>query len=150
MNTTWTTGRYGRALAFNGSNSWVTVNSSASLNLVNRLTLEAWVLPTINSGWRAIMLKELDAIYELYASSSSGPVGGVNIGGYQEVFSSTSLPTNTWSHVSYDVGWDNLAPVCQRGADGQSGGGGHAVDDDQSVTDRGRCEVGRILRGHDR
>ena len=62
-NTVWTAGRYGRALAFNGSNSWVTVNSSASLNLVNGLTLEAWVLPTVSSGWRTIMLKELDEIY---------------------------------------------------------------------------------------
>jgi hypothetical protein len=50
------------------------------------------------------MLKERDAIYELYASSSSGPVGGVNIGGYQEVSSSTSLPTNVWSHVA--TTWD--------------------------------------------
>ena len=104
LNTTWTAGRYGRGLAFNGSNSWVTVNDSASLNLVNGLTLEAWVSPTVSSGWRVIMLKELDAIYELYASSSSGPVGGVNSGGYQEVFSSTSLPTNTWSHVA--ATWD--------------------------------------------
>ena len=104
LNTTWTTGRYGRGLAFNRSTSWVTVNSSASLNLVNRLTLEAWVSPTVSSGWRTIIFKELDAIYELYASSSSGPVGGVNIGGYQEVFSGTSLPTNTWSHVA--ATWD--------------------------------------------
>jgi hypothetical protein len=75
LNTTWTTGRYGRGPAFNGSTSWVTVNSSASLNLVNRLTLEAWVSPTVSSGWRTIIFKELDAIYELYASSS-GDAGG--------------------------------------------------------------------------
>ena len=75
LNTTWTTGRYGRGLAFNGSTSWVTVNSSASLNLVNRLTLEAWVSPTVSSGWRTIIFKELDAIYELYASSSGDAVG---------------------------------------------------------------------------
>ena len=104
LNTTWTAGRYGRGLAFNGSNSWVTVNSSASLNLVNALTLEAWVSPAVSNGWRTIIFKELDAIYELYASSSSGPGAGVNIGGYQEVFSGTRLPTNTWSHVA--TTWD--------------------------------------------
>ncbi len=104
LNTTWTTGRYGRGLAFNGGNSWVTVNDSASLNLVNRLTLEAWVSPTVSSGWRTIMLKELDEIYSLYANSSSGPFAGMNIGGYQEIFSSTRLPTNTWSHVA--ATWD--------------------------------------------
>jgi len=104
LNTTWTAGRYGRGLAFNGSNSWVTVNSSASLNLVNALTLEAWVSPAVSSGWRTIMMKELDAIYELYASSNKGPGGGVNVGGHKEVFSNTRLPTNTWSHVA--VTWN--------------------------------------------
>ena len=46
-----------------------------------------------------IILKELDAIYELYASSGSGPDGGVNISGYQEVFSGTRCrrgPGRTW------------------------------------------------------
>ena len=104
LNATWTTGRYGTGLAFNGSNSWVTVNDSASLNLVNGLTLEAWVRPTLNTDWRTIMLKEWDAVYELYASTTTGPGTGVNIGGYQEVFSSTPLPTNTWSHVA--ATWD--------------------------------------------
>jgi hypothetical protein len=104
LNTTWTAGRYGRGLAFNGSSSWVTVNSSASLNLVNSLTLEVWVSPTVSSGWRSIIFKELDAIYDLYASSSSGPVAGLNIGGYQEIFSSALLPVNSWSHVAST--WD--------------------------------------------
>jgi hypothetical protein len=104
LNTTWTTGRYGRGLAFNGSNSWVTVNDSASLNLVNRLTLEAWVFPTVNAGWRTIMLKELDEIYGLYSSSAAGPWVGMNTGTYQELASSTLLPVNTWSHVA--ATWD--------------------------------------------
>ena len=103
-NTTWTTGRYGRALLFNGSSSWVTVNSSASLNLVDGLTLQAWVSPTVSSGWRTIMMKELNAIYELYANSNKGPGGGINIVNYKEVFSNTRLPVRTWSHVA--LTWD--------------------------------------------
>src|SRR5262249_25648934 len=51
-------GRYGRALAFNGTTSWVTVNGSAALNLTTGMTLEAWVFPTQVGGWRAVILKE--------------------------------------------------------------------------------------------
>jgi len=51
-NTTWTTGKYGSALTYNGTNSWSTIPSSASLNLASSLTLEAWVYPTANTGWR--------------------------------------------------------------------------------------------------
>ena len=35
-----------QALSFNGTNSWVTINNSSSLNLSSGMTLEAWVKPT--------------------------------------------------------------------------------------------------------
>ncbi len=99
-NATWTTGKYGSALSFNGTNSWVTVNNSTSLDLVSGFTLEAWVSPSTSSGWRTIAMKELDAIYYLYASNGTGPGAGMNIGGYHEVFGTSSLATNTWSYVA--------------------------------------------------
>ena len=44
---TWTTaGKYGAALAFNGSTARVSVPASPSLNLTTGMTLEAWVQPT--------------------------------------------------------------------------------------------------------
>ena len=79
----------------------MTVNDSSSLDLTNAVTLEAWVYPSVNTGWRTIMMKELDAIYYLYASSATNRPGvGVNIGGYQEIFGTSTLPLNTWSHVA--------------------------------------------------
>src|SRR5262249_14410311 len=40
----WTTaGRFGGALSFNGTTSWVTVPDSAPLDLTTGMTLEAWV-----------------------------------------------------------------------------------------------------------
>ena len=48
-NTTWagaTAGRFGNALSFNGTNAYVTVPDSASLDLTNGMTLETWVRPT--------------------------------------------------------------------------------------------------------
>jgi hypothetical protein len=107
-NTTWTTGKFGKALSFDGTNSWVTVNNATSLNLTNRMTLEAWVYPTTLSGWRTVILRESVANYYLDSSNGSftgsGPSAGVNIGAYQDVYSSSALPLNTWSHLA--ATWD--------------------------------------------
>src|SRR5207244_2077070 len=45
-NTSWSvSGKHGGALSFNGSNAWVTVPDSNSLDLTGGMTLEAWVDP---------------------------------------------------------------------------------------------------------
>ena len=47
----WTdSGRYGKALVFNGVKAWVTVNDAPSLDLTAGMTLEAWVYPTALNG----------------------------------------------------------------------------------------------------
>nr|BFE85554.1 hypothetical protein GCM10020093_081550 [Planobispora longispora] len=44
--TTWSTsGKYGKALTFNGNSSWVTVADSPSLRLSGAMTMQAWVKP---------------------------------------------------------------------------------------------------------
>lgn len=109
-NATWSTaGRFGNALAFNGTNAWVTVNDANALDLTNGMTLEAWVNPTANSGWRTVLLKERPGslAYALYSADDTGqpPAGYVNRGGIDVNATGTSaLPLNTWSHLatSYD------------------------------------------------
>src|SRR5262245_40101839 len=44
--TVWAAGRHGRALAFDGRASWVTVPTSPAFDLGSALTVEAWVYPT--------------------------------------------------------------------------------------------------------
>jgi RHS repeat-associated protein len=71
-------------------------------------------------------MKEYDAIYYLYAdgADAGGPLVGVNIGGYQESYAASDLPTNTWSHVAGT--WDgstlrvyvNGTPVASRAVNG--------------------------------
>jgi hypothetical protein len=108
LNTTWATGKYGNALSFNGTNSWVTANNAAALNLTNRMTLEAWVYPTTTNGWRTVIMREPNANYYLDSSNGSftgaGPSAGVNNGTFQDVYGSSSLPVNTWSHLA--ATWD--------------------------------------------
>src|SRR5262249_56144284 len=59
-NATWvTTGKFGKALSFNGTNAWVTVADNTLLHLTNGMTLEAWVNPSAAStDWTAAVIKE--------------------------------------------------------------------------------------------
>lgn len=109
---TWyTTGKYGKALAFDGSNDYVSVPDSNSLDLTNRMTLEAWVRPTATSGWRTVLLKENggELAYGMYARESTNrPSGWLRIdptsGSSQSARSSVALTNNAWNHlaVTYD------------------------------------------------
>ena len=105
---TWsTTGKYGGALAFNGSTARVTVPDSPSLRLSTGMTLEAWVNPTtVNAAWRDIIYKGNDDYYlEATSSNASKPVGGGTFGGGNgEVYGAAALTANTWTHlaVTYD------------------------------------------------
>ena len=106
---TWTTGKYGGALLFDGVNDRVRVNDSNSLDLTTAATFEAWVYPTVApAGWRTIMQKEVDA-YLLSASgggSGNKPVSAGTVNGVccVQVAGVAALPVNTWTHVaaSYD------------------------------------------------
>ncbi|HSC90581.1 MAG TPA: LamG-like jellyroll fold domain-containing protein [Gaiellaceae bacterium] len=101
---TWTIGRFGTALQFDGVNDWATVPDSASLD-ITRMTLEAWVYPTTsNSTWRTVVFKEQtgDLVYGMYAQTSSNqPSGHAYVSGSDRVVKGTSpLPVNQWSHLA--------------------------------------------------
>jgi uncharacterized protein DUF4082/concanavalin A-like lectin/glucanase superfamily protein/Big-like domain-containing protein/galactose oxidase-like protein/Kelch motif protein len=100
---TWnTSGRFGDALSFNGSTSWVTINDSNSLDLTNAMTLEAWVRPTATqNNWRAIMLKERPAALYAFDDTSRPPAVYVNTGsGDVAAAGSSQLPLDTWTHLA--------------------------------------------------
>jgi hypothetical protein len=111
-NATWTTaGKYGDALSFNGSNSWVTVADNTLLHLTTGMTIEAWVKPAAASAdWTAAVIKERGTTglaYALYATDGAGkpPAGYINKSGTDyEAAAASVLPLNTWTHlaVTYD------------------------------------------------
>ena len=112
-NAVWSaSGKYGSALSFNGSSSWVTILDSASLDLTNGMTVEAWVNPAATgSDWTAVALKERPngLSYGLYATdgASKPPAGYVNTGGSDQHATGTSLlAPSTWTHLAttYDGG----------------------------------------------
>ncbi|WP_344943855.1 LamG-like jellyroll fold domain-containing protein [Sphaerisporangium flaviroseum] len=104
--TTWTTGKYGKALSFNGSSSWVTIQHAALLRLTNALTLSAWVRPSaLDDLWRSVLMKENaeGGSYGLYVSSEytarSGWLQTTEEGG--GIVGSGPLPQNQWSHLAF-------------------------------------------------
>jgi len=102
-----TTGKYGRALSFNGTNAWVTVADANDLDLTTGMTLEAWVNPTVLGAgtFRTVMMKEGvgDEIYDLYAHSGSNVPNAAVVrtpGGIGIVFGTQAVPLNTWTHLA--------------------------------------------------
>jgi hypothetical protein len=99
-----TSGKFGNALEFDGSNNSVKVNASASLNLSSAMTLEAWVYTNADqNGWRTIIQREKVA-YWLHASSRSEPLRpatGGTFGGREVWFSAPNgIPVNSWTHLA--------------------------------------------------
>ena len=111
---TWTIGRHGTALQFDGLNDWVTVPDSSSLDLTTGMTIEAWVYPTLVQDWHTVVFKEQtgDLVYGLYANDRdrSGPQGQVFTGGAAKLVDGPSrLPVNTWSHLATTYNGSTLA-----------------------------------------
>jgi chitodextrinase len=103
-NATWTAaGKYGSALAFNGTDARVTIDDAASLRLTTGMTLEAWVNPSGGHGrWVDVVYKGDDNYYLEASTTSAGRPGiGVMTGASRhESFGSTTLPANTWTHLA--------------------------------------------------
>ena len=101
---TWNaTGRFGKALSFNGASDWVTVADAAPLDLTTGMTLEAWVNPSVLSGWRSTMVKESPGglSYGLYAHDNAPhPAVSVHTTVDQFAIGTSAIPLNTWTHLA--------------------------------------------------
>ncbi|MGH2556972.1 MAG: LamG-like jellyroll fold domain-containing protein [Actinomycetota bacterium] len=102
---TWSdNGRYGKALQFDGSNDMVTIADSVSLDLTDGMTLEAWVRPTSESGWRTVLLKEQpDGLaYGMYSSNNSNQPPSLygHISSDVAAIGDDRLPMSTWCHLA--------------------------------------------------
>jgi hypothetical protein len=107
-----TSGRFGSALSFNGTNSWVTIPDANTLDLTTGMTMEAWVRPTaIGSLWRAVMIKEQpgNLIYALYAGDGAGHAGA-NIFTTTDrgVTGTAATPLDAWTHLAATYDGANL------------------------------------------
>jgi hypothetical protein len=102
---TWTTsGRFGSALTFDGTNDVVIVNDAPALDLTAGMTLEAWVFPTTLSAWRTVLMKESTGglAWALYAHNNAPyPAVAVNTGGADRTSNGVqALPLNAWTFLA--------------------------------------------------
>ena len=93
---------------------------SASLDLTNRATLEAWVNPTaLGSAWRTALLKEQTGqlVYALYANNDfSRPSGHLYTTGDLFTNGTAPLSLERLGAPGHDLGRHHAAPVHQRRA----------------------------------
>lgn len=97
------TGRYGKALKFDGLNDWVTIKHSESLNLSKEYTIEAWIKP--NSQHRSsVIVKQQPkgTAYDLFAYEDHDlPSSSLNNGlNYSTVTGQNQLPIRQWVHLA--------------------------------------------------
>ena len=101
---TWTTGRVGGALSFDGVNDRVEVADADDLDLTTSLTLSAWIKLTAQPTWRGLLWKESSTTnlsYGLLFDGSSKLHAYLRLPGGIEMLSLTSqLPLDAWTHIA--------------------------------------------------
>ena len=94
----WTTGRFGNALNFNGSNTYISGTNNSSVQLTTA-TVEAWIkTPDAGSTYRGIVTKQ--SAFGMFLNSN---VFGVYDWGGGGIWKPTtrSLNDNLWHHVAF-------------------------------------------------
>ena len=102
-------GRFGRALSFDGDDDLVTVPDSASIDLTTGMTLEAWVKPEAATDWRTVIFKESSghSAYALYANGETD-VPSVYLGGVSGALGTSELDAGKWTHLAATYDGNNL------------------------------------------
>jgi hypothetical protein len=102
-----TTGRFGKAMQFDGVNDLISVADANSLDFTSAMTLMAWVKVSTTTGWRNMIMKQAgsDLVYGVYANdtaSGSGRAAGyIKSGGATRSVRANEAPAaNKWMHVA--------------------------------------------------
>src|SRR3989344_5578210 len=97
---TWTTGKIGGALSFDGVNDYVDLGNPLSLRPVNQITISAWINPTDVSTSKTIVSKDITGAVD-YFFRVQGP-GGVrcNFEGLVLDLVGNYVLTNVWQHLA--------------------------------------------------
>ncbi len=102
-----TTGRFGRALTFDGINDSVRVAHNLALSGHAAFTIEAWVRPSIATGVRAVVVKERSAniAYGLYQRGiTNRPSSIARTSALNRATGSIAVPADVWTHLA--TTWD--------------------------------------------
>lgn len=105
VNTSLTTGQFEGAVSLNGSNSYIQIPDSSSLNPTSEISIEAWVKwninPSTGSQWAQIINKNVDNHYQIqhnYNNSAFEFALRTNVN-RRYVLSTTAPQQGTWYHI---------------------------------------------------
>ena len=97
---TWTVGKVGSALRFDGKDDYVEVADDSSLDITDAITIEAWVKPYQLDGYDNIVTKDLANDDRNYHFTTGGDeLWFVFTGGSTHATTSANLAVDTWYHV---------------------------------------------------
>jgi len=96
----------GGTIVFDGIDDYVSIPSNNNFNNGNNITVEAWVLCTNWSSYThpMIVAKGINVEWILWKSNDTGYVGKLGWRAASTVYSTTSLPNNTWCQCIGSVG----------------------------------------------
>ena len=146
-------GKFGKALSFNGTTSWVTVNDSPSLHLSTGMTIEAWVNPATTGGWRNVLIKEQTGamVYALYSNTDTNqPSGHVTLASEVNVRGTSAVPANTWTHLAATYNGVILRIYVNGVEVANKQVSGNISQRQRSAAHRRRQHLGRVLQRADR
>ncbi len=97
---TWTSGKYGNALSFDGSTSYVNINSVTGY--ANAITAEAWVKTSVSTGWKDVLAGGCGDLLFGVTSANTGVIGfgGQCNAPFVPLSSTTSISDNQWHHIA--------------------------------------------------
>ncbi|MEO8662608.1 MAG: LamG-like jellyroll fold domain-containing protein, partial [Bryobacteraceae bacterium] len=115
---TWTTsGKFGNALSFNGTSSYVDLGNPASLRLTASMTIEAWVKAAANPADDGQIVSKSNGVgWQFKTTPDTGPhTFGIAVSpaasSTTQRYSTTVRTLNTWYHVAgvYDAASASLS-----------------------------------------
>ena len=109
---TWTTGKVGNAVSFNGTAGDITINDSPSLDFTGSFSLSAWVKPTTVSGTQTVLIKETTVGCAYFLQIVNGQIdSGFNNGSgcIEHITTNANLVAGTWYNFTVVLDHTNNA-----------------------------------------
>jgi len=108
--TAWSNGASGHtnsSLNFDGTDDYININDSNSLDITKAITISVWVKPFISTAqYERIVSKTRTGAYAFGIQSGNKALFTANIGeiGQVPIVANTTIPNNVWTHllVTYD------------------------------------------------
>ena len=108
---TWTTGKFGGALSFDGVDNYVSVPDDAALDVLGDITISAWVYCTRSGSYQAIVTKCVGGgarnnPFDFRTTSNATPnlaFVRADAIAHERVYSTVAIPMSQWHHVSVRV-----------------------------------------------